>query len=350
MKKKMLFSCQKIFLLIFVANFFFCHQPPWAENTPLAKLNDISLAKLNDIPISEEEVMKQARNRMMKILAQTYEVKRQVIDEIINDNLLGKEAQTKGLTTEKLLKQEVFSKVKEHRERELKTIFELQKNRQFRGKEYDQVKDGLKTQLKAQKERMQFETYLAGLREKAKIEIFLERPSVDVSVDDDPAMGNVNAPIKLIEFSEFQCPFCKRTRPTIDKILSTYKDQVYYVFRDFPLDFHQQAKGAAMAANCAHDQGKYWEFNKKLWDIQSSLSAEKYQEIAVELKLDLTKFNQCRESQKYTQEIDKDRQDGEEAGVSGTPAYFINGKFLSGAQPFENFKEIIDEELTKVKK
>lgn len=328
--------------MVLVANFFFLQQPLQAETLPLAKLNDT--------PISEEEVMKKARNRMMKVLSQAYEIKRQVIDEMIDENLLSKEATAKNLTTEKLLEQEVMSKVKEPEESELKTIFELQKNRQFNGKEYDQIKDNLKAQLKAQKERIQLETYLAELRSKAKIEIFLERPSVTVSVDDDPAVGNPNAPIKLIEFSEFQCPFCKRARPTIEKILSTYKDNIYYVFRDFPLSFHKEAKGAAIAANCAHDQGKYWDFNKKLWDIQSSLSAEKYQEIAKELKLDLGKFNKCIEGQKYVQEIDKDQQEGIDVGVSGTPAYFINGKFLSGAQPFENFQEIIDEELAKLKK
>ena len=115
------------------------------------------------------------------------------------------------------------------------------------------------------------------------------------------------------------------------------------------MSFHSQAKDAANAANCAGEQGKYWEYNHALWDFQSKQSLDKLKEIAANLSLDTVKFEACVSSKKYYKEIDKDQADGSEAGVSGTPAYFINGKFLSGAQPFEAFKEIIDEELAKTK-
>jgi protein-disulfide isomerase len=307
------------------------------------------LATIDGENITEELVDQKAGPRMMRVLSQAYEVKREVIDEIIEQKLLEREAKKRGLTIEALLNQEVKNKAKEPSDVELRTMYEMNKNSRFKDKAFEEVSASLKEQLKFQKERMAYDTLMSTLKNGSKVSVLLERPSVEVSVDDDPAQGNPNAPIKLIEFSEFQCPFCKRARPTIEKVMSTYKDKVYYVFRDFPLSFHKEAKNAALSANCAHDQGKYWDFSKELWNAQQALSTEKYTEIAKKINLDMNKFNQCVQSRKYDKEIDKDQNDGIEVGVSGTPAYFINGKFLSGAQPFESFRELIEEELAKQK-
>ena len=307
------------------------------------------LATINGESITDDIVDKKAGPRMMRVLTQEYEVKREVLDEIIEQKLLEKEAQKRGATVDSLLNMEVKDKTKAPSDVELRTIFEMQKDTRFKGKTFEDVKDNLNQQLKYQKERMAYDALMSSLKKTAQIQINLERPSVNVSVDDDPAQGNPNAPIKLIEFSEFQCPFCKRARPVLDKVLSTYQGKIYYVFRDFPLSFHKDAKNAAMAANCAHDQGKYWDFSKELWAQQQQLGDTTYTNAAKKIGLNLSQFNQCYTSRKYEKEINKDQNDGMEVGVSGTPAYFINGKFLSGAQPFESFKEIIDEELAKQK-
>lgn len=317
-------------------------QPVFADNT--------SVATINGEPITDAELEQKAKKRMMKIFSQAYEIKREVLDEMIENRLIEAEAKKRGLTAQSLMDKEVKEKAKDPSEVELRTVFEMNKNGQFKGKTFEDVSPQLKEQLKFQKQRMAYDTFLSTLKKNAAVTVLLERPSVQVSVDDDPAQGNPNAPIKLIEFSEFQCPFCKRARPTIEKVLSTYKDQIYYVFRDFPLSFHKEAKNASLAANCAHEQGKYWEFNHELWENQQALSTEKYTEIAKKIALNLDKYNQCYTSRKFDKEIDKDQNDGIDVGVSGTPAYFINGKFLSGAQPFESFREIIDEELAKIKK
>lgn len=311
--------------------------------------SDSTIATIDGETITESQLDQKAGKRMMRVLSQAYEIKREVLDEIIEQKLLEKEAKKRGGTIETLLNTEVKSKAKEPSEVELKTIYEMNKTTRFKDKSFDDVEESLRQNLKFQKERMAYDALVSSLKKNSKIDVKLERPSVEVSVDDDPSQGNPNAPVKLIEFSEFQCPFCKRARPTIEKILSTYKDKIYYVFRDFPLSFHKNAKNASLAANCAHDQGKYWEFSSELWEIQQSLSPEKFTDIAQKLGLDQEKFKQCYDSRKYDREIDKDQEDGIDVGVSGTPAYFINGKFLSGAQPFESFREIIEEELAKQK-
>lgn len=311
--------------------------------------NTMPLATLNNQPITEDEVMTKANKRMMKLLSEMYDVKKQVIDEIIDDRLLDAEAKKQGVTSDALIKKATNS-APAPTDAEAKTIYEMQKARVFKDKTFDEVKEDIKDQLTNQKQRMAVNGYLDGLRKTATFKVNLERPSVAVSTDDDPSQGDVKAPITMIEFSEFQCPFCNRARPTVKKVLETYAGKIHYVFRDFPLSFHKEARGAATAANCANEQGKYWEFNTKLFENQDKLGAEFFKQVAKDFSLDAAKFDKClADTAKANAEIDKDQNDGMEVGVTGTPAYFINGKFLSGAQPFAAFKEIIDEELAKAK-
>lgn len=317
-----------------------------ATTQPSLGGSDTPLATLNGEAITEKDVMLKAKNRMMKLMSEMYSIKKQALDEIIDDRVLENEAKKQGTTPDKLL-QGIAEKSAMPSDKEAKVIFEMQKNGMYKGKDFDAVKGEIKGRLGGQKKRFAINEYIDGLRKGANVKINLERPAVEVSVDDDPSQGDANAPITLIEFSEFQCPFCKRTRATISKILDTYKGKVRYVFRDFPLSFHQQAKPAAIAANCANKQNKYWEFNAKLFENQQKLSNDLYQSLAKDAGLDLDAFDKCLKDKAVANEIDKDQEDGISVGVSGTPAYFINGKFLSGAQPFEAFQEIIDEELAK---
>ncbi len=302
-------------------------------------------AVLNGQAITEEEMNKLAKNRMMKVMSQMYDIQRDAIDQIIDERLLEAEAKKQGKTIQDLIKS-VQSKAAAVTEDEAKMMYEMQK-KSFGDQTFDQVKTRLMSQMEAQKKQAAVGEFIESLRTKADIKVNLSRPRAEVSVDDDPSKGPKTAPVTLIEFTEYQCPFCKKARPTIDKILSEYGDKVHYVLRDFPLSFHKQAKGSANAAQCAGEQGKYWEYSSQLWDSQGQHTDAKLVEIGESIKLDMTKFNSCVKSQKYFAEIDKDMDDGGKVGVSGTPAYFINGMFLSGAQPFSAFKQLIDEELAK---
>lgn len=188
------------------------------------------------------------------------------------------------------------------------------------------------------------------------IEAFIEKQKgapVDASIDDDAMKGDKDAPVTIIEFSDFECSFCGRfSRDTLPQIVSEYVDtgKVRLVYRDFPLDFHQNAKPAALAAECAKEQDgdeAYYEYHDKLYENQTSFSIENFKTWAVELGLDASQFNECLDSEKYADEVNKDFADGQSYGVSGTPAFFINGRLVSGAQPFSVFKTVIDEELAK---
>jgi len=174
---------------------------------------------------------------------------------------------------------------------------------------------------------------------------------VEVSADDDPAWGPEDAPITIIEFSDFQCPFCARFRQQVyDRLKETYGDKIRFVYRDFPLvQLHPNAVPAAIAANCAAEQGKYWEYHDLLFLGGRELNRDTFVTYADELGLDVDEFSRCLDDQeRHLDEIQKDFDDGVAAGVRGTPTFFINGIPLVGAQPFENFKAIIEQELQRL--
>ena len=155
--------------------------------------------------------------------------------------------------------------------------------------------------------------------------------------------GNFNAPVTLVEFSDFECPFCEKIFPTINKILDDYEGKVRLVYKQFPLSFHPNAQKAAEASECASEQEKFWEYHDKLFENQANgYSVEKFKQWAKDLALNTQKFNDCLDSGKYAQKVQTDFQEGQQKGVSGTPATFINGRLIVGAQPYESFKQIID--------
>ncbi len=181
---------------------------------------------------------------------------------------------------------------------------------------------------------------------------------VNVSADDDAVLGDPNAPITLIEFSDFQCSFCRKfMKETLPQIKKEYIDtgKARLVYRDFPLSFHPGAIPAAEGAECAREQGKFWDMHDAIFNEQEKQGSGTIQFTALDVKkwaakivLNATKFNQCLDSRKYKAEVEKDIADGVVAGVSGTPAVFVNGRLVVGAQPFTAFKVVIDEELKKL--
>lgn len=167
-----------------------------------------------------------------------------------------------------------------------------------------------------------------------------------VKTDGDPQIGPNNAKVTIVGFSDFECSFCKRFRDsTLDALIEKYGDDIRFVYRDYPLPFHPQAQIAAEAAECANEQGKFWEMHDIIFDNQATLNNDAYSEFAEQLGLDTKKFDQCLSSNKYADEVAADQKDGESYGVSGTPTFFINGWILVGAQPMSEFEKLIDQEL-----
>jgi protein-disulfide isomerase len=281
---------------------------------------------------------------MTQINNQIYTAKKRAVDALIADQLLNQEAQKRGISREQLLQQEVEAKIEPPTDAEIEQLYNANKAR-VGNKTLEELKPAIAQQLKASKTQQRQQEFVRSLRKAAGVKVLLKPPVVNIALDGAPVRGNPNAPVTLVEFSDFQCPFCARAHATLGQVRETYKDQVKIVYKDYPLPIHANAPKAAEASRCAREQGKYWEYHDILFANINALDVANLKKFAADLKLDAAKFDTCLDSGKYAQAVAKDIEEGSRAGVSGTPAFFVNGRFLSGAQPFSAFQEAIDEAL-----
>jgi protein-disulfide isomerase len=304
-------------------------------------------AKVGDSTITIQTVDEKAASNLMKVRQQEYEVRQQALDTIINDDLLEREAKAKNVTKDKLVETEITSKVADPAQAEIDAYYEQNKAR-MGGQTKEQIGPQIAAMLKSQKVAGIQQDYLKGLRTKYNVKVLLEPPRVQVSTDDDPSRGGpADAPVTIVEFSDFQCPFCSRAESVVDDVMKKYGNKVHLVYRDYPLSFHPNAENAAMASECAKEQGKYWEMHNAMFGNQSKLAATDLVETAGGLGMDKDKFKTCLDSGKFRSEVQHDFQDGQKYGVTGTPTFFINGIMIVGARDIASFTDIIDRELDR---
>jgi protein-disulfide isomerase len=280
----------------------------------------------------------------MKLSQALYEARRAAVDDLIANTLLDQEAKTRGLDRAALVEQEITSKVTAVNDADVSTWYQ-QNQARVQGAAIEQVRQPIRAYLTQERMEVARQRYLDELKGKTRVRVLLEAPRQMVGAANGAAKGPANAPIELIEFSDFQCPYCQRANPTVAQVLSTYGDRIRFVYRHFPLGNHPNAKPAAEASQCAAEQGKFWEYHDALFANPSKLADGDLKQRAAELALDTAKFNACVDTHKYKTQVEADMKAGEEAGVNGTPAFFINGRMISGAQPFDAFKRVIDDEL-----
>jgi len=298
--------------------------------------------------ISREELERSVRPQLIEVENNRYEILEQGLNEMVAEKLMEKEAQARGVSVEQLRTTEIEGKITPPTEEEAKALFDSNSG-QLGGQSFDDLKPRIIAYLANQRAGQRAQEYLEELKKKYTTTIVLSAPKIEVGDGGRLARNGVTtAPVTIIAFSDFECPFCKRAEETVAQVLSTYGNDLKYVHRDFPLPFHPHAHEAAEAALCAGDQNKYWEYYDKLWKT-SDLATASLQQLATDLSLDRTKFDDCLSKDTHSAKIDADVAAGSDVGVNGTPAFFINGRMLSGAQPFEKFKEIIDAELARAK-
>ncbi len=326
--------------------------PPPATKAPAATADAGVVAAWEGGQLTYGDLKKDISTELTRLeaeyLTNRYDTELAALDDKVNTQLLELEAKKQGLADAgALLKKEVEDKAAAPTEAEIKELYDANA-RKLRGKTMEDVRGDLERAVKQQKQAERFGVYMAELRKAYGLNVQLpypDLPRIDVSVDDDPSVGPADAPVTIIQFAEYQCPYCGRARESLDEVEKNYPGKVRFVFRDFPLGFHDRAIPAAVAANCAEKQGKYWEVHDALMSNQRALEEADLERVAREAKLDVEKWQACRQDPTMEAEIRKDMEDGQKAGVSGTPAFFINGVFLNGAQPYERFKAVIDREL-----
>jgi protein-disulfide isomerase len=300
--------------------------------------------------ITRAELEEHVRPKLIELEGERYEALRVGLDEMVADELVKQEAKARNMTPEALEKQEVDDKVAAPTDAEIQKVYDDNKD-QLKGQTLEQLKPRIVEYLKGQRTQERRNAFVNELRAKHKTTIALRPPVIQVDTAGRPERGGgVKAPITIVEFSDYECPFCGRAEKIVNQVMTTYGDRVRLVYRDFPLEMHQHARLASEAANCANAQGKFWEYHAKLFDNQTALGEDQLKTYAGDLGLDKAKFDSCLKEKPFKAAIDKDMADGAKVGVNGTPAFFINGRMLSGAQPFDKFKEVIDDELANAKK
>jgi len=308
------------------------------------------LAEVNGETITTEELNRALGAKLAKLEEQIYDLKRRELDSLVEQRLFAQEAAKRKISIAALLDAEVTAKVGLVTEKEIDDFYQANKAR-IRGDEVD-VRQKIRAFLQQQKLASQRELFVQSLRTQGKVVVHLQPPPVirvQVSTEGAPVRGAADAPVTIVEFSDFECPFCKQTQPTLKQLLERYPGKVRLAYRDFPLDsIHPQARRAAEAARCAQDQGKFWEYHDVLFTQSPQLALEDLRRHAGQVGLDVTKFDGCLAAGVHKATVQRDLDEGNRLGITGTPAFFINGRTLSGAQPLEAFTRLIEQELAGV--
>lgn len=309
------------------------------------------MAKLGGQVITAGELAKQIKGELTRAETQhvqkIHDIKEAALEGMIEKRLIEAKAKAEGITAEKLMEREVDSKITPASDTELKAMYDAAKAQGQPLPPFEQIKPEIAKYAANQGKGRFRKAFIDKLRAETKVEVLLPPalpPKMEVAAVGQ-ARGPASAPITIVEFSDFQCPYCSRAEETVKKVMEEYKGKIRLFYRDYPLPFHGDAQKASEAAQCAGDQNKYWEMHEKLFASQQALKVEQLKEHAKGLGLDSGKFDKCLDGGDKAKVVDESKKAGEELGVSGTPHFFINGRPLSGAQPFEEFKKIIDLEL-----
>jgi len=323
--------------------------PCFAQRLPRQAPTDV-VATVGTIAITLEQVDDKALQQpaagfgSMKLVQAVYEARRAAADELIGNILIEQEAKRRGVSQAALIEQEIATHVAPVSEGDVSAWFQANQQR-VQGATLDQVRLPIQQLLTEERTQAARDDFLQKLKVKTPVRVTLEPPRQSVAAGSSPAKGPTGAPIELIEFADFECPYCRAAAPTVARVLATYGERIRFVYRNYPLAIHPNARPAAEAAQCANEQGQFWPYHDRLFAAPDKLSTADLKQTAADLGMDAARFNRCVDEHAYQSTVEADARAGADAGVTGTPAFFINGRMLSGAQPYEVFARVIDEEL-----
>ena len=301
------------------------------------------VAEIAGHKVTASELEEKEAGKLLQAQYKYYLAERDALEQFIDDQLLEMQAKKESVTLDELFKRHISVNVQEPTEDQLRFYYEgVQTDESYesaRGNIINTVH-----QLRMKKAR---DAYIAELRGEYGVVVELDQPSAKVEVGEAPRLGSEKAPIQIVEFADYECPYCQKVNADLAKLREQFGDQVSLAYKDFPLPMHPLAARAAEAARCAGAQGKFWEFHDSLFETKKLHVSEMKQE-ARDLKLDGARFDQCLDSGEQIATVKKDAQEGQRLGLQGTPSFFINGHFMSGAVGYAKLRETVLQELSAV--
>lgn len=303
-------------------------------------------ANVGGVAVSIKELDAMAAERLTKVRNEEYQVRRQVLDGLIERRLIEAEARARGVSPTDLERSEISSKVEGVTIEQTRAVYESAPEK-YSSMSQEQALGQIKTGLQRTRLAAARKEFFTAARRKHNVKVFLDAPKVAIDTAGAPFKGPATAPVTMIAFSDFQCPYCVRVNPTLKALEAKYPGKLRIAFKDFPLGIHREAQKAAEAGQCAAEQGKFWEMHDKMFANQQKLQPDSLKAFAKEIGLEGPAFGSCLDSGKTAARVAADMALGAKHGVTGTPTFFINGRYLSGAHSIEKSAEIIDDELSR---
>jgi len=305
------------------------------------------VAKIGGEEITEEALIGEDKMDFFELKKREYELKMDRVNRLITEKLIGAEAKKANMSLEDFVNKNVVKGDIKISDGDIKKFIAEKKIPEAQVN--DQIKERIKQFMANEKRQNTIQAYIAKLTKSNPVEVYFEKPKMDVKIEigNSPILGSKSAKVQIIEFSDFQCPFCSRAADTVHQIHKKYGNKVAVAFKQFPLPMHKDAKPASEAALCINEQStdKFWKYHDLLFKEQDKMDAASLEAHAKAVGADLAKFKACFEGKKYAQAVEADMAYGEKVGVRSTPTFFVNGQIINGAVPIEQFAEVIDEEL-----
>ncbi len=299
------------------------------------------VTEINGEKVTRAQLHDQEAGSLLQPRYDFYQAEQKALNNLIARRLLEKEAARQKLTVEELLKRDVDSKVKDLTEEQLRTVYDVISPKEPFEATRAKILDSVHSQ-RVQKARL---AYIESLREKSDVLVLLAPPRADFAVGDSPRIGPADAPVQLVEFADYECPYCIKVQPDLKKLTAEFGDKVSFVFKDFPLPMHAHSQKAAEAARCALVQNKFWEYHDRLFS-STQIDEPALKQFATDLKLDVTKFTACLDSGQQTAAVQKDATEAQKIGLNGTPSFFLNGRFFTGALQYQDLRQMVLQELS----
>lgn len=295
------------------------------------------------------EVDAKVADELAKLNEQIYELRTEAAERIALEALVAEKAKAAKQSEDEWLSLNVESGVTEPTDAEMNALFERAKGRLPPGVGFDDVKAQLYQAVRKENRSKRAREVFTQLKKESGFKVVLPEPPKERKTVDTtgPSRGGKNAKVVIVEFADFECPYCARAHETVQAVMKAYGDKVRLVFRHYPLSFHPKAPKAAEATACAGEQGKFWELHDALFESQE-LDVEALKMQAKQAGVDEAKFASCLDSGRMAAAIKRDLAAGQAVGVSGTPAFFVNGLMLSGARSEDEFRKLIDAELARL--
>ena len=291
--------------------------------------------------LTRAELEQKKAARLLQARNQLYLAERDALNQLIDDQLLEEKAQAEHLSVEQLVQRDIASHVTDPTEDQLEVYYEGLDT----DKPYADVREKILSHIHELRLSKARAAYLKNLRNQYSVMISLAPPSAQVSLDSAQTMGPKSSPVTLIEFADYECPYCQQIYADLKKLLQQFGGKMIFAFKDCPLPMHRHAVKAAEAARCAGDQGAFWQYHDLLFENAGKLEVSQLKEYARSLKLDAARFDKCLDSGEKTAAVEKGLQEAKDLGVTGTPSFFINGHFFSGVTTYQDLRGMVDKEL-----